>query len=164
MLPMTEKQIRSSFLNASQRERNNLNLPENFEALNWEDLDFVGWRDRKYQTLGYVIAWVDGATRGILFREVEGKTRSRAQCSWCNDVTLPNDVAYFTAKRSGASGRNGNTVATLMCSRFECPANVRRHEPPAYVGFDATAARAERMAGLQAQVRTFMDKMMLGSD
>lgn len=164
MHSLTEKQIRASFLNASQRERNNLFLPENFDSLDWENLDFLGWRDRKYQMLGYVVTWVDGTPRGILFREVEGRIRSRPQCAWCNDVTLPNDVVYFNAKRPGAAGRNGNTVTTLMCSRFECPANVRRHEPPAYVGFDAGAARAERMAGLQAQVRTFMDKMMLGAD
>lgn len=160
---MTEQQIRSSFLNASQRERNNLNLPENFESLNWENHDFIGWRDRKYPAVGYVIAWVDGEAAGILFRRAEGRIRSRAQCSWCQDVTLPNDVVYFNAKRPGAAGRNGNTVATLMCANFECSANVRRPAPPAYAGFDVEAARAERIDGLQEHVQNFMHNMLAGA-
>lgn len=164
MLALTEQQIRNSFLNASQRERNNLNLPENFESLMWEELDFLGWRDRKFPGIGYVIAWVEGAPRGILFRHVEGRIRSRAQCAWCEDVTLPNDVVYFTAKRPGAAGRNGNTIATLMCANFECSTNVRRPAPPAYLGFDVEAARAERMAGLQGHIRKFMQNMLNGND
>lgn len=164
MLPLSEKQIRSSFLNASQRERNTLNLPENFDSLEWEHLDFIGWRDRKYSAQGYVVTWIDGVPRGILFRHVEGVIRSRAQCAWCEDVTLPNDVVYFTAKRPGAAGRNGNTVATLLCANFECCTNVRRPGPPAYVGFDVEAARQERMAGLVHQVQVFMGNLLDGAD
>ncbi|AIY00077.1 hypothetical protein ART_0478 [Arthrobacter sp. PAMC 25486] len=164
LLPLTEKQIRSSFLNASQRERSNLNLPENFDSLDWENLDFMGWRDRKYPALGYVIGWVDGAPAGILFRHVEGRIRSRAQCSWCEDVTLPNEVVYFNAKRPGPAGRNGNTITTLMCTSFECSTNVRRPAPPAYVGFDVEAARQGRMHGLQQQVQNFMHNMLAGAE
>ncbi len=161
---MTEKQIRASFTNASMRERNNLTLPEDFESTRWEALDFIGWRDRKYPGIGYVIAWVDGTASGLLFRHVEGRIRSRAQCAWCEDVTLPNDVVYFTAKRPGAAGRNGNTVATLMCANFECSTNVRRPAPPAYVGFDVDAARRERIASLQSQVHDFMARMHAETD
>ena len=164
MLALTETQIRASSMNASQRERNNLNLPENFESLKWDGQDFIGWRDRKYPALGYVIAWVDGTPRGILFRHVEGRIRSRAQCAWCEDVTLPNDVVYFTAKRPGAAGRNGNTLATLMCANFECSTNVRRPAPPAYLGFDVEAAKAERMAALQVHIEKFMHTMAPGLD
>lgn len=164
MLPLAENQIRSSFINASVRERNNLNLPENFESLDWDSLDFLGWRDRKYPGVGYAIAWVDDSPVGVLFRHAEGRMRSRAQCAWCADVTLPNEVVYFTAKRSGRAGRNGNTVATLMCTNFQCSANVRRPAPPAYIGFDVEAARQERMAGLKAHVQSFMRNMVNGVD
>ncbi len=44
-----------------------------------------------------------------MFRKAEGKTRSRPQCSWCEDVNLPNDVTFFNAKQAGPAGRNGDT-------------------------------------------------------
>lgn len=160
MLPLSEQEIRSSFLNTSQRERKSLNLPEDFATLDWENLDFLGWRERKFENLGYVVTWLDGTPRGVLFKRVEGRTRSRAQCAWCEDVTLPNDVVYFTARRPGASGRNGSTVATLLCANFECCTNVRRPAPPAYLGFDVEAARAQRMQRLAGQLDGFMRTML----
>jgi hypothetical protein len=159
MLSLDEKTIRSSFINASQRERSNLHLPENFTTLDWEGLDFLGWRDRKYPELGYAAGWIDGRPVGVLLRKVEGKTRTRPQCAWCEDVYLPNDVVFFNARRAGAAGRNGNTVATLVCANFECSANVRRLPPVAYVGFDVEAARRERIAGLRANIETFLRKV-----
>jgi hypothetical protein len=88
-------------------------------------------------------------------RQSEGSTRSRAQCSWCEDVQLPNDVALFSAKRSGQAGRNGNTVGTLVCAAFECSTNVRKRPAMAYLGFDIDAARTRRIEALQAHVQAF---------
>ncbi|MCU6479952.1 FBP domain-containing protein [Arthrobacter sp. A2-55] len=159
MLSLDEKTIRSSFINASQRERSNMNLPENFDTLDWDGLDFLGWRDKKYPELGYAVAWTGGRPVGVLLRQVEGKTRSRPQCAWCEDVYLPNDVVFFNTKRAGAPGRQGNTVATLVCANFECSANVRRLPPVAYLGFDVEAARVERIAALQGNVESFLRKV-----
>jgi hypothetical protein len=152
--PISESTIRSTFLNASQRERNGLTLPS-LETLAWDNLDYLGWRDGKVPSLGYVFVELDDGPVGILLRQSEGSTRSRAQCSWCEDVQLPNDVAMFSAKRSGASGRNGNTVGTLVCAAFECSANVRKRPPMAYLGFDVDAARERRIEALRAHVRAF---------
>jgi hypothetical protein len=156
MQPITEKAIRSSLVNASLRERNNLTLPGNFGELAWDNLDFLGWRDPKYPLLGYAILELDGAPAGVLMRQAEGQVRSRPQCAWCEDVTLPNDVVFFSAKRGGQSGRNGNTVSTLVCSQFECSVNVRRLPPSAYLGFDAEAARQHRIEVLGERVRAFV--------
>ena len=161
MLPLTEQQLRASFVNASQRERKELTLPD-LAAVRWDDIDYLGWRDRKNPNLGYAIAEVDGEPVGVLLRKAEGGVRSRPQCSWCEDVHLPNEVLFFIARRAGAAGRNGNTLGTLVCAGFECSANVRRRPPLAYVGFDVEAARAQRIDTLREHVTTFVRRVSRG--
>lgn len=155
MLPFTEKDIRESFINASLKERNAVVLPQDFAATPWDRLDYFGWADRKAPQLGYVVIELDGAPVGILLRRAEGVTRSRPQCAWCEDVLLPNDVVFYGAKRAGQSGRNGNSIGTLVCAGFECSANVRKRPPVAYIGFDVDAAREQRIEALQQNVRSF---------
>jgi len=154
MHAFTEKDIRSSFVNASLRERNSIVLPALAEV-GWENLDYLGWRDPKQPLAGFIVIPVDDEPVGILLRQTEQRVRTRAQCSWCEDVTLPNDVVFFSAKRGGQAGRNGNTVGTMLCERFECSANVRRPMPPAYLGFDVEAARHRRIEALRAHADGF---------
>ena len=156
MHPISEATLRASFINASLRERQNLTLPADFGDLDWTRLDFLGWRDRKAAQLGYVVAEVDDEPVGILLRQADAKPRSRAQCSWCADVQLPNDVVLCSAKRAGNAGRNGNTLGTLVCANFECPVNVRRRAPLAYVGFDLEAEKQRRIAALREHVTNFV--------
>ena len=163
MLPFTEKQLRASFINASLRERNDLSLPAGLSQLHWDRLDYLGWRDRRFPALGYVVAEVDDAPVGILLRQSEGKLRSRPQCSWCEDVQLPNDVVLFSVKRAGQAGRNGNTIGTLVCAGFECSANARKRPPLAYIGFDVEAARLRRIEALREHVRNFVLDVRDGS-
>jgi FBP C-terminal treble-clef zinc-finger len=156
MQPFFESGIRGSFVNVSQRERNGLTLPPELASVDWDRLDYLGWRDARVPSLGYVIADLDGSPVGVMLRQADGRARSRAQCSWCEDVQLPNDVALFSARRAGAAGRNGDTVGTLVCSRFECSANVRKRPPVAYIGFDVDAARQQRIEALRGHVAAFV--------
>lgn len=155
MRRFNESQIRASFINTSVRERNEAILPD-LAAINWDAIDYLGWRDRKIPGIGYVVIDVDGEAVGITLRQSDGVTRSRPQCSWCEDVQLPNDVVMFVAKRSGKAGRNGDTVGTLACSQFECSANVRKRPALAYIGFDLDAERERRIESLRAHVRGFV--------
>ena len=155
MIPLTEAGIRASFVNASLRERKAVTIPDLAEVP-WDDLDYLGWRDPKFPQLGYAVADLDGSPVGVLLRQSDGRTRSRPQCSWCEDVLLPNDVVLFVAKRSGDAGRKGDTVGTLVCSQFECSANVRKRPPVAYIGFDVEAARLRRIETLNIRVRGFL--------
>ena len=156
MHPISEAALRASFVNASQRERQTLTLPTEYGALDWGQLDFLGWRDRKTPGIGYVVAELDGEPVGIMLRQADAKPRARAQCSWCEDVQLPNEVVLFSAKRAGAAGRKGDTVGTLVCANFECPVNVRRRPPLAYVGFDLEAEKLRRIAALREHVTNFV--------
>ena len=154
MHAFTEKDIRASFVNASLRERNAVVLPS-LADVPWDELDYFGWRDPKQPLAGFIVVPVDDAPVGILLRRTEQRLRTRAQCSWCEDVTLPNEVVFFSAQRAGKAGRNGDTVGTLLCERFECSANVRRPVPPAYLGFDVAAARQRRIETLRTHAATF---------
>jgi len=155
MHPLTENQIRASFINTSQRERNAVAMPE-LANINWDEVDFLGWRDRKIDNVGYVVVWLGEEPVGVMLRTGNGRTRARPQCSWCEDVHLPNDVVFFSAKRAGQAGRNGNTVGTLVCAGFECSANARKRPPLAYIGFDVEAARQARIEALQQNVTRFV--------
>ncbi|GAA1825695.1 FBP domain-containing protein [Agromyces salentinus] len=163
MLPIDDTRIRASFINATQRERASVTLPAGFADLDWERLDFLGWRDPKLPKVGYVVAEVGDGLVGIILREADGRIRTRPQCSWCEDVTLPNDVVLYTAKRAGASGRKGDTIGTLACAGFECSRNVRRLPPVAYLGFDVEAARLRRIEALRDHVTGFMQSVREGS-
>lgn len=155
MFALTEKTIRSSFINVSQRERSSLVVPRDIGDVEWSTRDYYGWRDAKSPLLGFVVAEVDGEAVGLQLRQSDQPTRTRPQCSWCSDITLPNAVVLFAAKRAGKAGRAGNTVGTLLCSGFECSRNVRRLDPPPYLGFDAAAARDRRVDALRTHVDSF---------
>jgi hypothetical protein len=160
MLPVTEREIRACFVNATLRERNNLTLPTDFDAIDWDRLDYLGWRDRKYDGIAYLIVWLGDAPVGILLGQAEARSRRMSQCSWCEDVHLPNDVAFYSAKRAGKAGRNGDTIGTLVCEAFQCSTNVRRRDPAPYPGFDVEAARAERIAALREHVAAFAARVL----
>lgn len=155
MFALTEKTIRSSFINVSQRERTSLVVPRDVADTDWAARDYYGWRDPKTPLLGFIVAEIDGEAVGLQLRQADQPTRTRPQCSWCSDVTLPNEVVLFAAKRAGKAGRSGNTVGTLICARFECSRNARRLDPPPYLGFDAAAARDRRVDALRTHVDSF---------
>lgn len=155
MHPLTERDIRSSFVNASVRERASLALPTGFADTDWNELDYLGWRDRKNDSLAYALVPLDGRPTGILLRKAAARSRFKVQCSWCEDVTLPNDVVFYSAKLAGAAGRAGSTIGTLICQDFQCSFNARRRDPAPYPGFDVDAARDERISGLRRRVAAF---------
>lgn len=163
MLPLTETLIRSSFINASQKEVKDATLPDTLEIINWEAFDYFGWRDPKFAKRAYaIIPQGDGKPVGIMLQQSYVASGARAMCSWCTDVTIPNDVAFWSVRRVGEAGRRGATVGTLVCHEFECSYNVRNDPPPAYQGFDVAGARAVRIEGLRTKVANFADMLIAG--
>jgi hypothetical protein len=156
MRPLTDAELRSSLVNVTVRERAQLTPPPDLADRPWDRLDFLGWRDPRIPALGYVVTELDGAPVGVLLKQAERTPRARAQCSWCEDVQLPNPVVFFGVRRAGSAGRNGNTIGTLVCAHFECPQNVRKRPPVAYIGFDVEAARQRRIDVLREHVERFV--------
>jgi len=155
MISFDEKTIRASFVNASRKEVSDLTPPADLAGLDWDTLDYLGWRDPKVAKRAYIVVATDDGPVGILLKQAEASPRTRAQCSWCQDVKLPNDVVLYSARRVGAAGRNGNTVGTLICAEFQCSANVRKLPPSAYLGYDVEAARQARIDVLRERATDF---------
>lgn len=157
MLPIDERTIRASFLNASRKEVSSVNLPPGFAELDFDRLDFLGWSDPKMPLRAYLVARSDdGQVVSVLLQRAEQRTLARAQCAWCDDVTLRNDVQLFAARKAGPAGRKGDTIGTLVCANFGCSANVRRLPPLAYEGFDRELARDLRILRLREHVQGFI--------
>jgi FBP C-terminal treble-clef zinc-finger len=160
MLPLDEGTIRASFVNTSRKEVSDLSLPVDLADLDWDRLDLLGWRDPKLAKRAYVVVPTADGVVGVLLKQAEATPRTRAQCSWCQDVRLPNDVVLYGAKRAGAAGRKGDTVGVLVCEAFQCSHNVRKPPPVAYLGFDVEAARQERIRTLQERSAGFVTAVL----
>lgn len=163
MKPLTENEIRNSFVNASKREVAQASLPD-VDALEWERLEYLGWRDSK-RPLGYAVVVVDDEPRGIILRAAPpptalGGRRRSAICAWCEDPIETQDVSLYVAKRSGAAGRKGDTVGTLICTEFICSSNVRRKPTFTELGSDDPDDREmfilRRIEGLTQRAAKFV--------
>jgi hypothetical protein len=168
MLPLTENQIRTSFVNASRREAAQAALPR-LDALDWASLDYLGWRDRKAPLSAYVVLRLDDADDpvGVLLRSTEnspGRARRKAVCAWCTDVVATDDVTLYVARRGGAAGRKGDTIGTLICTHFVCSRNVRRRPTRSEIGDDADTRAAEvvdrRVAELRERSAQFVREVL----
>lgn len=156
MRPIDERAIRASFINASRKEVSSLSLPPGFAEIDFDLIDYLGWVDAKFPRRAYVVAEVDGVHTGVLLQRAEQRVISRAQCSWCEDVTLRNDVQLYSARKAGPAGRKGDTIGTLVCAEFGCSHNVRRLPPLAYEGYDRETARELRILRLQENAAAFV--------
>lgn len=156
MRPIDERTLRASFLNASRKEVSDLTLPSGFAELEFEKLDYLGWVDPKLPRRAYVVTWVDDIATGVFLQRAEQRVIARAQCSWCEDVTLRNDVQLYVARKAGPAGRKGDTIGTLLCTEFGCSQNVRVLPPLAYDGYDRELARELRILKLQEHVAAFI--------
>lgn len=156
MRPIDERTLRASFINASRKEVSDLTLPAGFADLDFDRLDYLGWVDPKLPRRSYVVAWVDDVATGVILQRAEQRVIARAQCSWCEDVTLRNDVQLYAARKAGPAGRKGDTIGTLVCTEFGCSKNVRVLPPLAYDGYDRELARELRILKLQEHVSAFI--------
>lgn len=160
MIPLTASTVTASFANASRKVVSDVTLPPGFDTIDWDRVDYLGWIDPKMKRRAYVVVPVDGEPVGVVLRQADASPGRRAQCSWCRDVKLPNEVLLYSAQRAGAAGRNGNTIATWICAEFQCSVNVRKLPSMAYIGFDVAAARQERIEMLQARSAGFVAEVL----
>lgn len=132
MKPLTDNEIRASFVNASRREAKQATLPADLDlGARWESLDYLGWVDRSNPQRAYAVVPVDDEPVGFLLRTAERTRKASAMCAWCEDVFATSEVALFVARRAGASGREGNSLGTLVHADFGLldarPAPAERH-------------------------------------
>ena len=83
-------------------------------------------------------------------------SRTAAMCLLCQTAQAGDAVSLFTARRTGAAGRNGNTVGTYMCADLGCADRVRTEIPPWLRDRDPAEVVAERTADLRERVTAFL--------
>ncbi|MEV4373244.1 MULTISPECIES: FBP domain-containing protein [unclassified Nonomuraea] len=166
MNPVTENEIRSSFVNCSKGEARRLAVPRGLPELPWPDLDFLGWRDPGAPERAYLVAERGGAPLGVALRLGQEVRRSFTKSTLCSVCVTPHagtGVALFTAARVGAAGRQGNTVGAYMCADLACSLYVRgRKETELGVRFESLSV-AERVARTAVNLDAFLDKILDGA-
>lgn len=166
MQSLTDADIRASFSNASRREVREAILPDLAE-IDWDNIDFLGWRDRKKDNTAYVVLELDGTPVGVRFTAAPRTgPRRRTLCAWCQDVIVADDVTMYVARRAGAAGRRGNTIGTLICTEFGCNGNVRRRPTVSEVGSTDETDRIrlidKRIAVLRERSTDFIRQVLAG--
>ncbi|TFV48197.1 FBP domain-containing protein [Blastococcus sp. TF02A-35] len=159
MEPLTEQQLRRSFVNCSRGEASGLALPRDFADTPWAELELLGWRDPKAPLRGYLVLERDGGPVGVALRAAESRMSSRtpAMCLLCHTAQSGDAISLFTARRTGAAGRNGNTVGTYMCADLACAVRAGTEIPPWLRERDPDEVAQERRAELRERVHAFAD-------
>lgn len=163
MRPITERDIRRSFVNCSKGEAQRLGIPRDLGEQPWDDLDFLGWRDPGAPERGYLVAERDdGSLVGIALRAAPATMRaftSRSMCSLCLTTLTSGSVALMTARRTGEAGRQGNTVGQYLCADLACSLYTRGKKQTAGGDFDETLTVAEKVARTRDNLAAFIGKV-----
>jgi hypothetical protein len=96
-----------------------------------------------------------------MLRAPEGgaKKNRSVLCELCRDVFSKEDVVLWVAKRAGQSGRDGNTVGTLICADFLCSGYVRKQPPANEINPDPAAVVLRQIDGLRARTAQFLGRV-----
>jgi hypothetical protein len=157
MKPLTEADIRSSFVNASRGDAERLWLPGLHEVV-WNDREYLGWRDVRMPLRGAIVFWRGDRPVGIMLRAAEtSMTRGRsAMCLLCQTPQPADQVSLFSAPRAGDRGRNGDSVGTYICADLGCSHMIRMGLPPkSDMTPPADHVIARRAAGLGQRLEGF---------
>ncbi|WP_067473219.1 FBP domain-containing protein [Nocardia amamiensis] len=131
MEPVTERDIRSSFVNCSKGDAKRLPVPRDLDERPWDDLDFLGWSDPSLPGRGYLVVPQDDHLIGVALRYATGGNGRAQMCTICLTGHTGGGVSLMTAHKAGESGRRGNSVGTYMCTDLACPLYARNKKRPA---------------------------------
>jgi hypothetical protein len=160
MHPLTERRIRSSFVNCSKGEATRLNLPRELGDLPWEDLDFLGWRDPQSPGRGYLVAQHDDRVCGVVLRAPGSSPGAgRSTCSLCLTAHT-GGVSLMVAPRAGKAGRQGNSVGTYICADLACSLYVRDKRSTGTATMYETLTVEQRTERLVGNLGAFLDRVV----
>ncbi|MFD4353644.1 FBP domain-containing protein [Nocardia sp. NPDC058518] len=130
MEPITEHDIRSSFVNCSKGDAKRLNVPRDLGERPWEDLDFLGWTDPSYAGRCYISVPREDGLVSVALRHETGGSGKTQMCTICLTTHSGGGVSLMTASKTGESGRKGNTVGSYMCTDLACSLYARNKKRP----------------------------------
>lgn len=161
MEPLTEHEIRTSFVNCTKGDAKRLSVPRDLSEQPWDDLDFLGWRDPQAPDRAYLVTELDGRLQGLALRRSASaawQTR-RSICSLCV-TTHSGGVSLLVAPKAGPAGRQGNSVGAYICSDLACSLYVRgKRETGAGTGFHESLTLEEKIQRTTANLAAFIAKV-----
>ncbi len=163
MEPLTEEDIRSSFVNCSKGEARRISVPRDLAERDWADLDFLGWRDPGAPDRGYLVVERDGKLVGVTLRAPQGVRRSFTKTNICTICTTGHPgtgVALLAAPKVGASGRQGNTVGAYLCADLACSLYVRGKKKTGMgLRYEESLTVEEQIERLRGNLHDFLEKV-----
>lgn len=168
MEPLTDKQIRSSFVNCTKGEAARLRLPLDFAELPWEDLDFLGWVDPGAPLRAHLVLPRPRGPVGISLRVPSvGRTSAvkSSLCQICLTGHASSGVTLLAAPLAGARGREGNTVGIYVCADLACPLYVRGRRQPKLrtARYEESLTLDERLARMSGNLDAFVTRVTAAS-
>lgn len=169
MHPLTEAEIRASFVNCSKGEASRIRMPADLATTRWADLDFLGWTDPG-APLRALLVIPDGETgpTGIVLRRPEprrsGSAMRSSQCRICQTGHTTDGVTLFVAPLAGPAGRQGNTVGEYLCSDLACSLYLRGKRQPRgrLVRHEESLTVAERIERAMTHLSAFAGRVAAG--
>jgi hypothetical protein len=162
MDPLTPDEIKRSFVNCSKSQVKAIPVPGGLGELEWDNLDYLGWRDPKAPARAYLVVPHGTGAVGLALRAPTTKQgRGSALCNLCYSTHSGGDVVLFVAPRAGAAGKAGNTVGTYICADLACSLYVRglrKLELPQ----GETAEPEERVRRLEQRLGAFVERALAG--
>ena len=162
MQSLSTDEIRASFVNCSKGEAKRMPMPSSFDAIRWDDLDFLGWRDLASPRNAYLVAPWREQVVGVVLRisTTAGLGGRKNMCTVCFTTHSSSDMALMVAPKAGAAGRNGNTVGTYLCGDLACSLYVRGLKRPARVQPEETTTPDQRVARLREHLDAFVRRVV----
>jgi hypothetical protein len=159
---LDEGAIRASFVNCSKGEARRLSLPAKLADVEWEDLDFLGWRDPKAPANAYLVLPRDGKLVGLAMRAAtpNASQLKRSLCALCMTTHSASDVTLFAARRTGNAGKLGNTVGTYICADLACSLYLRGKRRPSTPTFRPTSTVDDDVTRMMASLNKFVDEVL----
>ncbi|MFS8197783.1 FBP domain-containing protein [Streptomyces sp. CWNU-52B] len=162
MRPLTEQDIRTSFVNCSKGEAKRLTVPRDLAERPWDDLDFLGWRDPGAPDRSYLVAERSGDPVGVTLRfpSQQRGFLHRSMCSLCLTTHPGNGVSLMTARKVGPAGREGNSVGVYICADLACSLYVRgKKSLESGSRFEETLTVEEQIARTNGHLSAFLDRL-----
>lgn len=160
MDPLTESDIRSSFINCSKGAAKRLPVPRDLDEQPWADLDFLGWSDPSYPGRCYLVTPGADGPVGVALLHQGGGSRRTQMCTICSTTHTGGGVVLMSAQKAGEPGRRGDSIGTYICTDLACSLYIRGKKSPALGRpfrdeFDPT----ERIAQVRDKVDAFIARV-----
>ncbi|MFD3488787.1 FBP domain-containing protein [Streptomyces sp. NPDC058665] len=163
MKPLTENDIRTSFVNCSKGEAKRLPPPKNLADLDhWDDLDFLGWFDLSAPDRRYLVVERADELVGLSLRAASrnrGFLR-RSLCSLCLTTHPGSGVSLMTAPKAGPAGREGNSVGLYICTDLDCSLYIRgKKKAPPGGRMEESLTAEQQIERLRGNLDAFVERV-----